>query len=163
MSRTALGVPVNQFGLRASWMGPHLIVENITWNEIGPRVTSRGPLIVCDTKRFAREAEKGPLWERKIRTRNYVIGLKSVHKWTEGGYAGAGVLDNGKGPCREVVHALGAPTRPMFTRTKIPASCGQRSAECHIKWFACEWEKLRKELMASRKSTMGVWVPSEWK
>ena len=45
-------------------MGPYFMVQKIHWDENGPRVTGRRPF-VCETKRSAREAEKGPIVEER--------------------------------------------------------------------------------------------------
>ena len=75
---TVAGVPVNQHGLRALWMGPYFMVENISWNKNGPRVTGRLPF-VCDTKRSVREAKQGPLVEeRSVRKANVFMWWLSL-------------------------------------------------------------------------------------
>ena len=51
------------------------MVEKIQWNENGPRVTRSRPLVVCDTKRFAREAENGPLLDRNVRARSKKVSM----------------------------------------------------------------------------------------
>ena len=64
MSRTVVGVPVNQHGLRALWIGPYFIVEKIQWNENGMvRMWRADVRSISDSKRSARESGQGTLVE----------------------------------------------------------------------------------------------------
>ena len=122
------------------------MVEKKRWNENCPRVTGRRPF-VCETKRSACEAEKGPLVdERSVREPNVLCDDCHCKYWFkeyvsvsgQENYAGAGVIENENGPCaRRIGPRI---TGHVFTRKKSSTSSVQRSVARDIKWLACACE-----------------------